>query len=422
MSLNIDQIRNYSRDGSLAIADAGGDGQARITKTNFLHWFKCLIGNTKAIEKNQTTLDALRTAIQNDPRYFDDEVQNRATQLLANVSTKRSIGAATIKGIVAELDQMSTPVEQRKSVMRLATGHLLGLGMPEGAAGMEKAYKDAAVKFTLYRRQGESYASIKVPDRLKEFNAIMDRAFDRLGDDLAAKDLFAAYVGKGRLFSGNGAPKSEEAIGAIVDGIKETVGELDKIGAKHGEMVRANILAGLKELGAPIPPDVLRCHIDGAANMPKCGLDKLNANSSAAEIHEAIAKFVKSIETKLRAVRFDSDDPYTIVWLQKIIGMGAVASLSNGEKKSLLDALKSEHGGNLLVFYGANAVGAGPFQTMLVNVETGIQTQLKSDVDHAPPNTLVEMPADYNAAILPENAILDIDPELAANGNQEQKP
>jgi hypothetical protein len=162
----------------------------------------------------------------------------------------------------------------------------------------------------------------------------------------------------------------------------------------------------------------LQSHIDGAAAMPKCGFDKLNANSSAAEIHEAIAKFVKSIETKLQAVRFDSDDPYTIVWLQKIIGMGAVASLSNGEKESLLDALKSEQGSNLLTFYGANAVGAGPFQTMLVNVVTGLQTQLKADVDNAPPNTLVEMPADYNAAILPANAIFDIDPELAARNNQ----
>jgi len=296
------------------------------------------------------------------------------------------------------------------------------LGMPEGAAGMEKAYKDSAVKFTLKLHQGESYADINVVDRLKEFNAIMGRAFDRLGDDPAARALFASYVDKGRLFSGNNILKSEEAIGTLIDGIKETVGALDNIGKKHGETVRANILAGLNELGAPIPCDVLQSHIDGAAAMPKCGLDKLNANSSAAEIHEAIAKFVKSIETKLQAVRFDSDDPYTIVWLQKIIGMGVVASLSNGEKKSLLDALKSEHGGNLLVFYGANAVGAGPFQTMLVNVETGIQTQLKSDVDHAPPNTLVEMPADYNTAILPENAILDIDPELAANGNKEQKP
>jgi hypothetical protein len=48
-----------------------------------------------------------------------------------------------------------------------------------------------------------------------------------------------------------------------------------------------------------------------------------------------------------------------------------------------------------------------------------MQILLKSDVDHAPPNTLVEMPADYNAAILPANAISDIDPELATRNNQE---
>ena len=422
MALNLDQIRNYRQGGSLAIADAGGEGPAQIEKTGFVHWIKLRFGNVRAIEKNRTTLDTLRAAIQNDPRYFDDEVQNRAVQLLANISTSRTIGAAKIKGIIAELDRMSTPVEQRKSVMRLATGHLLALGLPEGAAGMEKAYKDAAVKFTLKLQPGETYANLQVVDRLNEFNAIMGRMFDRLGDNPDAKKLFASYVAKDRLFSGNGAMKSEEAIAALVDGIKETVGELDQIGRKHGETVRANILAGLNELGSPIPVDVLRSHLDGAANLPKCGLDQLNANSSAAEIHDAIAKFVRSIETKLNAVRFDSDDPYTIVWLQKIIGMGAVVSLSNDAKKSLLDALKTERGANLLTFYGANAVGAGPFQTMLVNVETGLQTQLKVDVDGAPPNTLVEMPADYNPAILPANAISDIDPELAANGNQGQEP
>jgi len=418
MALNIDQIRNYNRGGSLLISDADGNEPAQIKKTSFWHWVKCRFGNDRAVEKNQTTLDAIRAAIQNDPRYFDDEVQNRATQLLSTVSTSRTIGAAKIKGIIAELDQMSTPIEQRKSVMRLATGHLLGLGMPEGAAGMEKAYKAAAVKFVAKLHQGESYADINVVDRLHEFNAIMGRAFDRLGNDPAAKDLFAACVDKGKLFSGNGEMKSEEAIGALVDEIKATVDELGKIGEKYGGSARANIFASIKEVGSPIPCDVFRSHVEGGAGLPKCGLDMLNANSSASEIHEAIAKFVKSLETKLHTVPYQTDDPYKVVVLQKMIGMGAVASLTNGEKKALLDALKSEHGSNLLTFYISNAVGVGPFNALLANVMNGIQTQLRIDVDNAPPNTLIEMPDDYNATILPANAILDIDPELATRNNQ----
>lgn len=418
MALNIDQIRNYNGGGSLAISDSGGDGPAQIKSTGFVHWIKLCFGNTRAIEKNRTTLDTLRAAIQNDPRYFDDEVQNRATQLLAEVSTKSTIGAAKIKGIIAELDRMSTPVEQRKSVMRLATGHLLSLGMPEGVAGMEKAYKDAAVKFTLHRGNGESYADIKVVDRLNEFNGIMGRVFERLGDNADARSQFAACLEQGKLFAGNGELKGEDAIDALVDGIKKTVDGLDIIGTKHGETARANVMAGLKEIGTPISPSVVRSYVDGAAAMPKCGLDKLNANSSASEIHEAVAKFIRSIETNLHTEPIQTDDPLVAVWLQKFVGVGMVASLTGDEKEALLDAFKSEHGSNLLTFYNANTLGHGPFQTLLANVLTGMQIQLKADVDNAAPNTLVEMPADYNAATLPANAINDIDPGLAANGNQ----
>jgi len=416
MALSIDQIRNYSRGGSLAIADAGGAAPAQIEKTGFVHWIKLRFGNVRAVEKNQNTLDAIRAAIQNDPRYFDDEVQNRAAQLLADVSTGSTIGAAKIKGIIAQLDQMSTPVEQRKSIMRLATGHLLALGMPEGAAGMEKAYKNAAVKFTAKLHHGESYADINVVGRLQEFNAIMGRLFDRLGDDPAARSLFAACVDKGRLFTGNSELRGEAELEALVDGVKATVAGLDEIGARHGETVRANALAGIKEIGAPLPPRVFQSFIDGAANMPKCGLDKLGADSSAAEIHGAIAKFVESIDSKLETEPFETDDPLAVVWLQRFIGMGMVSSLANGEKLALLDALKSEPGGNLLAFYNANAATSGQFQALLLSVVNGMQIELKAEVDHAQPNTLVEAPAEYRVEQLPANAIFDIDPDMAASG------
>ena len=415
MSLNLDQIRDYNRGGSLAISDAGGDGPAQIKKTGFWHWIKLCFGNDKAVARNQGTLDALRTAIQNDPRYFDDDVQNRATQLLAGVRADNSISAKAIKGIIAQLDKMSTPVEQRKSVMRLATGHLIALGMPEGAAGMEKAYKDAAVKFTLNRRNGESYADIKVVDRLNEFNAIMGRVFDRLGNDPAARALFAAYVDKGRLFTGKGELKSEDDINTLIDGIKRTVDELDEIGAEHGETVRANVLAGLKDLGAPMPTKVFRSFVDGGAGMPKCGLDKLSANSSAAEIHEAIARFVKSIETKLHAEPFQTDDPATVIWLQKFIGMGMAASLTNDEKKAVLDAFKSDQGKNLIAFY-IGCKSGGELRAKLANVLCGLLTQLNTDVDKARPDTMIEFPEQCDHAALPANAIFDFDPELAASG------
>ena len=109
MALSIEQIRNYGAGGSLAITNANGEGPARIQKTGFWHWVGSVLGVRSSRTQNADTLQALRTAIQNDPRYFASNVQNRANELIAGVSINTSIDAARIKGIISELDAMSTP-------------------------------------------------------------------------------------------------------------------------------------------------------------------------------------------------------------------------------------------------------------------------------------------------------------------------
>ena len=55
MALNIDQIRNYNRGGSLLISDADGNEPAQIKKTSFWHWVKCRFGNDRAEKKPDDT-------------------------------------------------------------------------------------------------------------------------------------------------------------------------------------------------------------------------------------------------------------------------------------------------------------------------------------------------------------------------------
>ena len=102
MALNIQQIRDYAQTGSLAIADAG-QGPAQIVKTGFWHALGSMIGWDSSVAQNRDTLNALRTAIQNDPRYFDPDVQAHANELIDGVNVKRSVGVARSEEHTSEL-------------------------------------------------------------------------------------------------------------------------------------------------------------------------------------------------------------------------------------------------------------------------------------------------------------------------------
>ena len=421
MSLSIDQIRQYDRGGSIAISNDAGDGPAQIEKTGFGHWLCSIFGITRSVAKNEHTVAALRAAIQNDPRYFAADVQQRAAELLANVKVGSSIAVAKVKGIIAELDSMSTPTLQSQAVRNAAIGHLAAAGLPQVAAGMEDVYKRTAVTFAARLAEGGTYAGIDVAARLAEFQEIIGGTIGRLGDNPDVKELFLAFANAGRLCGADGQLKSAEELAAFADGIRQTVAELDEIGKRHGEQIRANVLDGLKKIATPLPAGTVSALVNGGAAMPKCGLDKLNGDSSATDIHRAVAKFFKSRTDDLKRLTSAKNEPIVSSWLMRFIGMGAAASLTAEGKKALLDAFKSEQGGNLLSFYVCNMAGDGRFQQDIGDFASGLLMQLNAEVDKTPPNAMIDFPEEYDVEMLPANAIFDIDPKEAVSGDAAKK-
>ena len=414
MALDIQQIRDYVQTGSLAISNAE-QGQAQIVRTGFWHALGSMIHWGSSVRQNANTLNALRTAIQNDPRYFAEDVQARAAELLNGVRTDRAVGVATIKSIIAALDEMSTPARQRQTIVNVAGGHLAATGLPPEAAGMETQYKNMAQMYAASDPgEGRTYADINIADRLEEFRQMFGRVLNRVGDDPLAREFFSIFVQKRILVNVNGAPKSEEEMNAIADEIKQMATGLVAFGEKYGDAAKVNVIDALKGASKPVRIDTITAVFEKGRNFPKADLGKLRADSSTADIHEAVLSVANSIRGILEGLPFEVDDPFANQLMQEIASMGVASALSPDERKNLFAAFKSEQGKNLLQFYISN--DNGTLQSSIVNAVFGMVALLNTEVDGASPRQFVELPEEIDYLKIPADITYEIAPGDIASG------
>lgn len=414
MSLSIEQIRNYAQTGSLAISDAG-QGPARIVKTGFWHALGSLIGWGSSVAKNRDTLDALRTAIQNDPRYFDPDVQARAAELIDGVNVKRAVGAAKIKSIIAAIDQMSTLERQSNSIVKIAGGHLAANGMPPEASGFEKPYKSMAQMYAARKPgEGRTYADIDVPGELEAFRQMVADARARLGDDPLARSLFEVFAGKGALVNGAGEPRNADEMCAVAGKIRKLAEGLKAFGGKYGNAAMENVIAAVREFGKPVSIETVVAVFEKGRNLPKAGLEKLGPGSSAADIHKAARGVANALKDILNGLPFESDDPFAFQIMQEIASMGVASSLEPEDRRNLFAAFKSEQGANLMQYYFLNSMGT--LQTSMVNVVYGMVSVLNTEIDGAVPRQPVDVSNNVDMRQIPLEVTYDIAPGDIGSG------
>ena len=414
MALNIQQIRDYAGTGSLAISNPE-QGQAQIVRTGFWHAFGSLIGWHSSVRQNTDTLNALRTAIQNDPRYFDSDVQARAMELINGVNVRRSVGVDKIKSIINAIDQMSTPERQNQSIVKLAGGHLAASGLPQEASGIEKQYKSMAQMYVA-RNPGHvmRYADIDVPGRLGEFRQMISGAKAQLGDDPLSHELFEAFASKGALAHGNGEPRSADEMRAVAEKIRKLAEGLKAFGKTYGEAAMVNVIDAVRQLGKPVSIETVMVVFEKGRNLPKADLEKLGAGSSATDIHKAMRGVANAFKDVLNGLPFDSDDSFAFQVMQEIASMGVASSLAPEARRNLFAAFKSEQGGNLLHYYISN--DRGTLQSSLVNVAFGMVSVLNTELDGASPRQFVELPQEVNLQQIPVEITYEIAPDDIGSG------
>ena len=79
--ISIEQLRSFVGSGAISISSSGGaQGAPAIRNTGVLHAIKTFFGFESAKAVNRATVEAVREAINNDPKLFVG--RNRANELL----------------------------------------------------------------------------------------------------------------------------------------------------------------------------------------------------------------------------------------------------------------------------------------------------------------------------------------------------
>lgn len=382
MPLSLDSIRNFTGTGSILYSQK--DGLQSVGTTQRL---KSFFDYGDARQKNAETLTSIHQAIINDPRFFARSVQQKAVELLSQVRADRAISATQIRSIVDQLDKMaarfSDPVSRNEAARDILEARYASRGLPDFLSPVGKANYlylagEAAVPDT---EPAGGYARFDYETAIDAFEDKMRALFDRLGDGPGDKEVLSACIKLFRDGGGGGGLKTQDKLERIVDQFKANLDESRALGAQYGEQTRLDVVEMLKTFGRPIKTDAatptpIRTIVEAGRALPLGELRSLNANSSPTAINDALVNFLMARDRALVASvpQGETDDAQVAL---SLMAKSALNSLSDTEKASLLDALESEAGKNILAFAQANGMGnAYKLSNLMCSMATHLKTAL----------------------------------------------
>ena len=419
MPLSVDQLRQFDSNwGNLVVQqDASG---TQVKGGGLRHALASLFRTDAAQARNKATYTAIRNAIMQDDRFFAPDVKAKADELLKGLDNGSGISASTIKGIIRQLDEMSTPEKQRDAVKKAAVGHLAATGVPGNIpASIQAKYTELAADFAAFRPNARtSMASIKVDQRVTEFNRLMHGFFRSMGDDAKAQEVFCATLNK--YTPGDGGVVTlnpADRLKGLLDTVQDNLRELDTIGNARGAALRDSFLATLKLTGG-VRSGALTELADKGAALPKCGLDFLNGRSGAFAIHRAIAEMADAMERGRSELSRNVTTGFGLDEAGACMVKAAVSGLSQAEKRNLLDALGSAGGLNLLGCYAQNV--ADPKTQRMNLVYSSLLTHLRAELEGKDPAATVR-PPQLDPRLLPPAVLSEYSPGDTVMGDLAQQ-
>ena len=417
MSLNIEQLRSFDSNWGNLVVQNGQNGASQVRSGGFLHALGSLFHTDAAKRRNEATLNAIRTAIQNDPRYFAEDVKARANELLGQIRSGSNVGAKRIKDIIRQLDEMSTPEKQKAAVEKVAVGHLAARGgAPAFAKGIdEETYAGLAKRTISQQPPHGNYSGIDVAGRLASFEQRLNNLYERVGDDPETRKLFEYFVNRGDVLAAkDGGLKTTEKLNAFVDALKANVAEARQLAATQGPDFFAKAIDFVKSVGKPLPNGVMDRLADAATNMPKFGLDKLDANSSAHDIDKALKTLTDKLKTTDFGLAFEADSKLAA---QSFVMKCAIAKLPAETKRNILDALESRNGRNLQKFYNSALAFSSDMSILaLSNTLATVVEEIKTSLGLPDPTGQIEEGNDYDPKTLPPDLMARYSIETIVSG------
>ena len=422
MPLTVDQLRSFDSNWGNLVVQQDANGAQQVKAGGLRHALASLFHTDAAQARNKATYTAIRNAIMQDDRFFAPDVKAKADELLKGLDNGSGISASTIKGIIRQLDEMSTPEKQREAVRKAAVGHLAALGVPGNVpASVQAKYNELAADFVAFRSDPKtSMASIKVDQRVAEFNRFMHGLFRSVGDDAEAKEVFCATLNNCAIGDGGTVSLSPaDRLRELADTVKDNLRELDEIGNSRGDAVRQSFSAMLKRTGG-LPPDIMTALADKGASLPKCGLELLDGHSDAGAIHSAISRMADAMDKASAELDPSVTRKLDLDEAGACLVKSAMVRLPEAAKRNLLAALESNDGMNLLGYYAQKS--DNPKAQNMKLAYSSLVAHLRAEFNGTDPGADVQAPA-VDAGRLPPEArcAFSIDDIFAGDLSQSMK-
>ncbi len=405
--LTLSDIRAFSGTDRVLLDSQGG-----LQSVNKGQRFKSFINFGDARQKNLDTYNAIRDAILNDPRYFAHDVQEMAEKLLGAVRTDRAISAVQIRGIVDQLDAMSTDSLRLGAARQLAGVHVAGRGIPEFARDFAAAYKTVAERTITDPEPAGGYGKMDFGAAIDAFEHRVEDLLTRMGDAPGDREMLGAkfldYFGK------YGLPDQGECE-ALVDKLKANLDESRAAGARHGEPTRQIVLDVLQSATKPLPSGAVAALAALGHSMPKGGLEAIRPGATPVDLHKALVGFYESLKAAGNAGIQMVADADAVMPAQAILTRTAVESLPTDAKRAILDLLETDDGRNLVAFYDSQAMNSPDAAHLASDIGLLVQ-QLKTSLGRPNPDEFFARPANFDPVRLPPSVIGHFSMEGMVNG------
>ena len=358
MDLAIKSVRDYLQvnqgAGQIVLAEYEGGAAPELEKAGFLHKVKSFFGCASAKEQNQATINAIRTAIRNDPILY--AVSGEADRLLGQV--KGTITAEKLSSILNTLDSLvenSSDEEYVNMARDSVAGQFAAKGAPGflQSCGLDKNqqfmawYCKAAAAHAVDPPPGETVPKSwkEASGGIKEFNQFFDRCLNVFGGNKQHIKAFAAMCsGEKGTMLGVG-PQVSADFGKTLEkviNLKRLFDKADSLGEEHGRGMKLVLLSNIVSHPNVFSPEMLEKAVEDVTSIQMLALKKLKPTAPKEEIVEAMRKALGESEypvehiMKEDSLGKDMVDPKKMCRYAQRLALQCAVAFSYGEDRQNL--------------------------------------------------------------------------------------
>ena len=347
MNISVDTLRSLSGNNNIVF-----DAQTKsLTKAGAGHSIASFFGSKSAQAVNRQTLDEIKKAIICNDRYFG--VRDKASQLLSQIDSAKSIKASTIKSIVDQLDSLSTKALQQTQLKERFSVHLAARDLPAGwgaHADKIKSYLDRNVS-SMINKAG-SAAKVPVSIELQKLCDALAVVSEKSGGDKRIVD-FAAEM----LVRRQQAVNTPEQADKLVGKLKSVLAELDALNNQNpGTRIVERGISIMTAMSTVVKPGVMTALHDAAKMIDPAMVNDL-ARNEGGDVSLTLHNTLKNLFDKVASIEIKYpeggalDDSDGMLSALKFIFGDFAASLDDGSRSALLQNMTSGEGINLCSFY-----------------------------------------------------------------------